>query len=75
MIMKAVYNGTPFAVGKILPRAGLELGTARSVGPAFNPLSYRGFMCQQAPWSYVINKLLGNNYSLFISKSCTCMFI
>ena len=27
----AVDNGTPFAVEKISPRAGLELGTARSV--------------------------------------------
>ena len=25
-------NGTPFTVEKISPRAGLELGTARSVG-------------------------------------------
>ena len=25
-------NGTPFTVGKISPRAGLEPGTARSVG-------------------------------------------
>ena len=25
-------NGTPFGVEKISPRAGLELGTARSVG-------------------------------------------
>ena len=25
-------NGTPFTIEKISPRAGLELGTARSVG-------------------------------------------
>ena len=29
---KAVCSGTPFRVQKIWPRAGLELGTARSVG-------------------------------------------
>ena len=28
----AVRNGTPFTVKKILPRAGLELATARSIG-------------------------------------------
>ena len=32
LIMKAVCNGTPFMVEKILPRAGIELGIARSVG-------------------------------------------
>ena len=32
MIMKTVCNGTPFTVEKISPRAGLEPGTARSVG-------------------------------------------
>ena len=37
---KAVCTRTPFTVEKILPRAGIELGTAR---PALNPLSYRGF--------------------------------
>ena len=31
MMMKGM-NGTPFMVEKISPRAGLELGTARSVG-------------------------------------------
>ena len=36
-----MYNGTPFTVEKISPRVGLEPGTARSVGVAFNPLSYR----------------------------------
>ena len=30
--MKGLCNGTPFTVEKISPRAGLELGTARSVG-------------------------------------------
>ena len=30
MIMKAVCTGAPFTVEKILPRAGIELGTARS---------------------------------------------
>ena len=29
---KAVCSGTPFAVEKISPRAGLEFGTTRSVG-------------------------------------------
>ena len=29
---KAVCNGTPFTAEKISPRAGLEHGTARSVG-------------------------------------------
>ena len=29
---KAVCNGSAFAVKKISPRAGLELGTARSIG-------------------------------------------
>ena len=32
LIMKAVCNGTPFTVEKILPRTGIELGTPRSVG-------------------------------------------
>ena len=32
MIMKGLCNGTPFTIEKISPRAGLELGTARSVG-------------------------------------------
>ena len=32
---RAVCNGTPFMVEKISPRAGLEPGTARSVGQRF----------------------------------------
>ena len=32
MIMKSCVNGTPFMAEKILPLAGLEPGTARSVG-------------------------------------------
>ena len=32
MIIKAVCNVTPFTVEKMSPRAGLEFGTARSVG-------------------------------------------
>ena len=32
LIMKAVCNGTPFKLEKILSRAGIELVTARSVG-------------------------------------------
>ena len=32
LIMKGLLNGTPFMVEKISPRAGLEPGTARSVG-------------------------------------------
>ena len=32
MIMKFECNGTLFTVEKISPRAGLKLGTARSVG-------------------------------------------
>ena len=32
MIMKGLCNGTLFAVEKISPPAGLEFGTARSVG-------------------------------------------
>ena len=32
MIMKVFCNGTLFTVEKILPRAGLRPGTARSVG-------------------------------------------
>ena len=30
--MEAVCNGTPFSVEKTLPRVGLEIGTAKSVG-------------------------------------------
>ena len=37
-----VCNGTLFTVEKISSRAGIELGTAKSVGAALNPLSYRG---------------------------------
>ena len=29
--LEAICNGTPFSVEKISPRAGLELGSARSV--------------------------------------------
>ena len=32
VMMGAVCDGTPLTVEKISPRAGLELGTARSVG-------------------------------------------
>ena len=32
LIMKGCDNGALFTVEKILPRAGIELGTARSVG-------------------------------------------
>ena len=32
LIMKGLCNGTLFTVEKILPRAGLELATVRSVG-------------------------------------------
>ena len=32
LIMKAVCNGIPFTVEKILPLAGIKLTTARSVG-------------------------------------------
>ena len=39
LIMKAVCNGAPFTVEKILPRAGIELGTARSVGQRLTHLA------------------------------------
>ena len=41
----AVCNGTPFTVEKISPRAGIELGTARSVGQRLKT------------WKFVISKL------------------
>ena len=44
--MKGCVLWNPFAVKKISPRAGLELGTVRSVtGPALSPLSYRDSYC------------------------------
>ena len=54
MIM-IVCNGTPFTVEQISPRAGLELGTARS-RPALNPLSYRGSSNFERVFSHLITK-------------------
>ena len=34
---KKMCNGTPFTVEKISPRAGFELGTARSIGQRLIP--------------------------------------